>query len=197
MPYSTRPDFYEEELRRGELQRGPKVVAPGSGFDMDFSGLGEGAMMQAPSAVRNIKSAVFNGGDLQFDSSNATGLAPGESVSVGPGGARLQGTNAGVNIGTRGTLGATYTPDDRSYTVGVDAQLPVNGMEQSIRGNFSVGTPRAPYGQGMPGDVVGEVDRSLGEEAPAPRMRARSAAQEYLRNQLDDTYGGPGGYPIR
>ena len=197
MPYSPRPDFYEEELRRGEMKRGPKVVAPGSGFDMDFRGLGDGAMMRAPSAVRNIKSAIFDGGDLQFDSSNATGLAPGESVSVGPSGLRLQGTNAGINVGTRGTVGATYTPDDRSYSVGVDAQLPVNGMEPSIRGNFSVGTPRAPYGEGMPGDVVGAVDRSLGVEAPAPRMRARSAAQQYLRDQLDDKYGGPGGYPIR
>ena len=197
MPYSPREDYFEQQLRLGEMKRPPKVVAPGSGFDMDFTGLGDGAMMLAPSDVRNINSAVFRGGDLQFDSSNATGLAPGESVSVGPGGVRLQGTNAGVNVGPGGNVGASYTPDDRSYTVGVDAQLPVDGMPASVRGNFSVGTPRAPYGEGMPGNVVGEVDRALGVEAPAPRMRARSAAQQYLRGQLDDTYGGPGGYPIR
>ena len=197
MPYSPRRDFYEEELRKGEMQRGPKVVAPGSGFDMDFTGLGDGAMMQAPSAVRNINSAVFRGGDLQFDSSNATGLAPGERVSVGPGGVNLQGTNVGVSVGARGNVGATYTPDSGRYTVGVGGQLPVDGMPASVRGNFSVGTPRAPYGEGMPGDVVGAVDRSLGVEAPAPRVQALSAAQRYLRGQLDDTYGGPGGYPIR
>ena len=196
MPYSPRRDFYEDELRKGEMQRGPKVVAPGSGFDMDFTGLGDGAMMQAPSDVRNIDSLV-RGGALQFDSSNATGLAPGERVSVGPGGVNLQGTNVGVNVGARGNVGASYTPDDRSYTVGVDAQLPVDRMPASVRGNFSVGTPRAPYGEGMPGDVVGEVDRALGVEPPAPRVRARSAAQEYLRDQLDDRYGGPGRYPIR
>ena len=197
MPYSPREDYFEQQLRLGEMKRPPKVVAPGpTSLTMDFSGLGSGAMGQAPSDVRNLD-ALARGGDLQFDSSNATGLAPGERVSFGPGGVRLQGTNAGVNVGPGGNVGASYTPDDRSYTVGVDAQLPVNGMEPSIRGNFSVGTPRAPYGEGMPGDVVGAVDRSLGVEPPAPRVRARSAAQEYLRDQLDDRYGGPGRYPIR
>ena len=197
MQSSPRPDFYEEELRRGEMQRGPKVVSPGSGFDMNLRGLGNGAMMQAPSPIRNLQSGLFDGGNFEFDSSNATGLAPGESVSVGPGGVQLQGRNVGVNVGTNGTLGASYTPDDGSYSFGVDTQLPVNGIEPSVRGNFSVGTPRAPYGQGMPGDVVGEVDKALGVEAPASPQKGRIGPQEFLRKQLNDKYGGPGGWPSR
>jgi len=114
---SMYPDFtdrrWEEELDKGQLRKSVPVTR-GQNDKFDMSGLSRfGKEALSPRELQNLE-AGLTGGAMVFDDSS-TGLAPGESIRISPQGVNLQGRNVGFTAGTGGSIGASYTPDDRGY----------------------------------------------------------------------------------
>ena len=194
---SMYPDFtdryWEEEvLDKGQLRKSvPVTRGQNDKFDMSLSSFGKNSL--GPKELRNLETGL-TGGAMLFDDSS-TGLAPGESITISPQGVNLQGRNVGINAGATGIIGATYEPDDRSYSVGADVLLPVNGREPSVNATFKVGTERAPYGKGMPGNVTGAVDASLGVKDPESPFTNETPGQRFLKHHLHERYGVVDSFP--
>ena len=179
-------DYFRDQMNPGEMQRGPSLK------NMNKEGIGRmvmGSAMQNSGKMRPVMGAL-TGGEMTFNSSNTeTGFAPGESLSVGPNGVRLQGQDAGFTVNPRGGFQVDYSPAGGKATFGVRGQAPINAATPGqAEAYFEIGGPDRDV-MATPAELA--VDRAIdpsigiGNNDPGEQI-PRTEAQDYLQRQLQN-----------